>query len=66
MQGVKNRYCIVGIGHTPFGKNPGVSQVAHNVLAIRAALEDAGLAERLAAWRAKQTESVPDAPEDPS
>lgn len=30
------------------------------------ALEDAGLAERLAAWRAKQTESVPDAPEDPS
>lgn len=43
MQGVKNRYCIVGIGHTPFGKNPGVSQIAHNVLAIRAALEDAGL-----------------------
>lgn len=43
MQGVKGRYCIVGIGHTPFGKNPGVSQIAHNVLAIRDALDDAGL-----------------------
>ena len=39
----KQRYCIVGIGHTPFGKNLGVSQIAHNVFAIRSALEDAGL-----------------------
>ncbi len=30
------------------------------------ALEDAGLAERLVAWRAKQTADVPDAPEDAS
>ena len=43
MRNMQNRYCIVGIGHTAFGKNPGVSQIAHNVFAIRAALEDAGL-----------------------
>ncbi|MCZ6890180.1 MAG: thiolase family protein [Gammaproteobacteria bacterium] len=43
MKDLKQRYCIVGVGHTAFGKNPGVSQVAHNVLAIRAALDDAGL-----------------------
>ena len=43
MRHLKNRYCIVGIGHTAFGKNPGVSQIAHNILAIRAALDDAGL-----------------------
>lgn len=43
MKHLRQRYCIVGVGHTTYGKNPGVSQVAHNVLAIRAALEDAGL-----------------------
>lgn len=43
MRDLKQRYCIVGVGNTAYGKNPGVSQVAHNVLAIRAALEDAGL-----------------------
>ena len=43
MKDLKQRYCIVGVGHTAYGKNPGVSQIAHNVLAIRAALDDAGL-----------------------
>ncbi len=43
MKHLRQRYCIVGVGHTVYGKNPGVSQVAHNVLAIRAALKDAGL-----------------------
>ncbi|MCK9486766.1 MAG: thiolase family protein [Dehalococcoidia bacterium] len=43
MDGLKHRYCIVGVGNTPYGRNPGLSQMAHNVLAIRAALEDAGL-----------------------
>jgi acetyl-CoA acetyltransferase len=43
LKNLRQRYCIVGVGHTAYGKNPGVSQVAHNVLAIRAALEDAGL-----------------------
>ena len=40
----KNRYCIVGVGNTPYGRNPGLSQLGHNVKAIRAAAEDAGLA----------------------
>ena len=39
----KNRYCIVGVGNTRYGRNPGMSQLAHNVLAIRAAAADAGL-----------------------
>ena len=43
MKNLRNRYCIVGVGNTAYGKNPGVSQVAHNILAIRSALEDAGL-----------------------
>ena len=43
MKDLKQRYCIVGVGHTAYGKNPGVSQIAHNVLAIRAALDDASL-----------------------
>ncbi len=43
MQGVKNRYCIVGVGNTPYGRNPGLSQLGHNVMAIRNALDDAGL-----------------------
>lgn len=43
MKNLRQRYCIVGVGNTAYGKNPGVSQVAHNVLAIRAALDDAGL-----------------------
>ena len=40
---LRQRYCIVGVGNTTYGTNPGVSQIAHNVLAIRAALDDAGL-----------------------
>ena len=40
---LRQRYCLVGVGHTQYGKTPGLSQVALNVLAIRAALEDAGL-----------------------
>ncbi|MDG1840262.1 MAG: thiolase family protein [Dehalococcoidia bacterium] len=43
MKSLKQKYCIVGVGNTAYGKNPGISQIAHNVLAIRAALEDAGL-----------------------
>ena len=43
MKNLRNRYCIVGVGNTAYGKNPGVSQVAHNILAIRSALDDAGL-----------------------
>ena len=43
MKSLRQRYCIVGVGNTAYGKNPGISQIAHNVLAIRAALDDAGL-----------------------
>jgi acetyl-CoA acetyltransferase len=43
MKDLSQRYCIVGVGNTTYGVNHGVSQLAHNVLAIRAALEDAGL-----------------------
>jgi acetyl-CoA acetyltransferase len=43
LRDLSQRYCIVGVGNTAYGVNPGVSQVAHNVLAIRAALADAGL-----------------------
>lgn len=43
MQDLRQRYCIVGVGNTTYGKTPGLSQVALNVLAIRAALADAGL-----------------------
>jgi acetyl-CoA acetyltransferase len=46
MRGLRQRYCIVGVGNTQYGVTPGVSQIAHNVLAIRAALEDAGLEDR--------------------
>ncbi len=46
MKKLSQRYCIVGIGHTAYGKNSGVSQIAHNVMAIRAALDDAGLATK--------------------
>lgn len=43
MKGLKHRYCIVGVGHTNYGRNPDLSQMGHNVVAIRAALDDAGL-----------------------
>ena len=43
MKGIEGRYCIVGVGQTPYGKVPGMSQLAHNVLAIRNAIDDAGL-----------------------
>lgn len=43
MEPFKNRYCIVGVGNTRYGRNPGLSQLGHNVKAIRAAAEDAGL-----------------------
>lgn len=43
MKDLRQRYCIVGVGNTAYGKTPGQSQVALNVLAIRNALEDAGL-----------------------
>ncbi len=43
MKQLRQRYCIVGVGNTPYGKNPGLSQLAHNVMAIHAAIADAGL-----------------------
>ncbi len=43
MEPFKNRYCIVGVGNTAYGRNPGLSQLGHNVKAIRAAAADAGL-----------------------
>ena len=43
MKNLRHRYCIVGVGNTPYGQTPGYSQLALNVMAIRAALEDAGL-----------------------
>ena len=43
MKNLRQRYCIVGVGNTQYGKTPGQSQVALNVQAIRAALDDAGL-----------------------
>jgi acetyl-CoA acetyltransferase len=39
----RNRYCIVGVGNTAYGKLPGWSHVALNVEAIKRALDDAGL-----------------------
>lgn len=43
MRNKRQRYCIVGVGNTTYGRTPGLSQTALNVLAIRAALDDAGL-----------------------
>ena len=46
MKDLQHRYCIVGVGNTAYGQTPGHSQLALNVMAIRAALEDAGLTTR--------------------
>ena len=46
MKDLQHRYCIVGVGNTAYGTTPGHSQLALNVMAIRAALEDAGLTTR--------------------
>ena len=46
MKNLRHRYCIVGVGNTAYGHTPGYSQTALNVMAIRAALEDAGLTTR--------------------
>lgn len=46
MKHLRQRYCIVGVGNTHFGQTPGYSQTALNVMAIRAALDDAGLSTR--------------------
>src|SRR3954468_19927231 len=43
MNNLRQRYCIVGVGNTAYGRTPGQSQAALNVAAIRAALADAGL-----------------------
>ena len=43
---LRHRYCIVGVGNTAYGQTPGYSQLALNVMAIRAALDDAGLTTR--------------------
>jgi acetyl-CoA acetyltransferase len=43
---LRHRYCIVGVGNTAYGQTPGYSQLALNVKAIRAALDDAGLTTR--------------------
>ena len=49
MNRLRQRYCIVGVGNTAFGKTPGQSQVALNVMAIRAALAEANGGIRRAA-----------------
>lgn len=36
-------YCIVGVGNTAYGRNPELSQLGHNVVAVREAANDAGL-----------------------
>jgi acetyl-CoA acetyltransferase len=46
MKDLRRRYCIVGVGNTEYGQTPGYSQLALNVKAIRAALDDAGLTTR--------------------
>ncbi len=46
LKDLRHRYCIVGVGNTAYGQTPGYSQLALNVMAIRAALEDAGLTTR--------------------
>ncbi|MCC7082982.1 MAG: thiolase family protein [Burkholderiales bacterium] len=46
MKHLRHRYCIVGVGNTVFGQTPEHSQLALNVMAIRAALDDAGLTTR--------------------
>jgi len=43
MNSLKDKYCIVGVGNTRYGKAPGVSALSHNIEAIDRALEDAGV-----------------------
>ncbi|MDO8673860.1 MAG: thiolase family protein, partial [Dehalococcoidia bacterium] len=43
MGSLKDKYAIVGVGQTKVGKVPGISPIGFNVLAIKAALADAGL-----------------------
>lgn len=45
MGSLKDKYAIVGVGHTKLGRVPGISPVGFNVLAIKAALEDAGISK---------------------
>jgi acetyl-CoA acetyltransferase len=40
---LKDKYAIVGIGNTRYGKVPGVSALSHAVEACRLAIEDAGI-----------------------
>jgi len=43
MASLKDKYCIVGIGNTGYGKLPGRSAVSLTVEAIRNAIEDCGI-----------------------
>jgi len=43
MGSISEKYCIIGVGHTSFGKHPGRSTIDLNVEAIRNAIEDAGI-----------------------
>ncbi|MGD9891710.1 MAG: thiolase family protein [Dehalococcoidia bacterium] len=43
MASLKDRYCIVGVGNTGYGKLPGRSAVSLTVEAIRNAIEDCGI-----------------------
>lgn len=40
---LRDRYCVIGVGNTPWGKHPGVDTVTLSIRAIKAALADAGL-----------------------
>ncbi len=40
---LKDKYAIVGVGNTAYGKVPGVSALSHAVEACRLAIEDAGI-----------------------
>ena len=43
MLNLKDKYAIVGVGNTRYGKVPGVSALSHAVEACRLAIEDAGI-----------------------
>lgn len=43
MNSIAEKYCIIGVGHTSFGKHPGRSTIDLNVEAIKNAIEDCGI-----------------------
>ncbi|MFC1926296.1 thiolase family protein [Chloroflexota bacterium] len=46
MSSLKDKYAIVGVGDTKYGKHPGLSHYDLNVIAIKEALEDCGLTNK--------------------